>query len=246
MHNIRNLIIPNWPAPSWIKACTTTRCGGFSRPPFASFNLSPYVQDNPEHVAKNQRLLKNLLGINQLPSWLKQVHGTRIISADNQTADRIADAVYSHQAQHVCAVLTADCLPLLVCSPKHVCIAAIHAGWKGLVAGIIENSINALNCPTHELLVWLGPAIGPDAFIVGDEVRQIFIKKDLNAKVAFQHLENNAWLANLYQLAIQRLHGLGISTIYGGDYCTYTNKELFFSFRREKITGRMASLIWID
>jgi polyphenol oxidase len=244
--DLLDLIIPDWPAPAWVKAVTTTRCHGFSEPPFASLNLSPYVGDKPGNVAKNQQRLKNALGIVQLPIWLRQVHGTRAISADSPAIDIVADAIYSHQSQKICAVQTADCLPILACSCTHHCIAAIHAGWKGLAAGIIENSINALSCPTNTLLVWLGPAIGPQVFVVGEEVLQAFVEKDSQANQAFQYLGNKRWLADLYQLAKQRLNTLGIHSIYGSNYCTYTNKELFFSFRRDKITGRMASLIWLD
>ncbi len=242
-----DLIIPDWPAPPWIKAFTTTRRGGFSHPPFDSLNLSLLVGDKHSAVTKNHQLLKTSLGLTKEPFWLKQVHGTKIISANASPSNSEADAIYSHEPQVVCAVQTADCLPLLVCSrTRHYCIAAIHAGWKGLAAGIIENSIQALDCPTADLLVWLGPAIGPQAFVVGEEVIMTFTDKHPEAKTAFQQINSNKWLANVYQLAKQRLHKLGINAIYGGKYCTYMNKEQFFSFRRDKVTGRMASLIWIN
>lgn len=241
-----DLIIPDWPAPSWIKAATTTRQGGFSDPPFDSLNLSQTVGDNAGCVVKNQTLLKKLLGFTQDPLWLKQTHGTRIISAKNTSSDRVADAVCAYEPQSVCTVLTADCLPLLVCSKTKSCIAAIHAGWKGLAAGVIENSIKALACPAEDLLVWLGPAIGPQAFVVGQDVFAVFVKKNPQFKAAFEEIGNKQWLANLYHLAKQHLNTLGISAIYGGQYCTYSNKKQFFSFRRDKITGRMASLIWIQ
>ena len=239
-----DLIIPDWPAPSWIKAFTTTRHGGFSHPPFDSLNLSPYVGDNHHSVVQNHQLLKNLLGLTNDPLWLKQVHGTKVISA-NVASDLVADAVYSHEPQVVCAVQTADCLPILVCNRTHYGVAAIHAGWKGLAAGIIENSIQALDSPPTDLIAWLGPAIGSQAFVVGEEVITAFIEKSPTASAAFQRIGNKHWLANLYQLAKLRLHSLGIRAIYGGKHCTYTNKEQFFSFRRDKVTGRMASLIWI-
>lgn len=241
-------IIPEWPAPCWIKAVTTTRIGGFSHPPFASLNLSFATGDNPNYVHKNRQLLKrtlNLLGTHSI-TWLKQVHGNNAISANTTLSNPIADAIYSKEPQVVCAVLTADCLPLLVCSRTQHCIAAIHAGWKGLAAGIIENCINALDCPANDLLIWLGPAIGPQAFIVKEEVVNLFLEKDPKANTAFQRIGNQQWLANLYQLAKQRLRKLGINAIYGGNHCTYTNKLQFYSFRRDKLTGRMASLIWID
>ncbi|MDQ8040050.1 MAG: peptidoglycan editing factor PgeF [Rickettsiella sp.] len=241
------LIIPEWPAPCWIKAATTTRHGGFSNHPFDSLNLGLYVGDNVNNVAQNHQLLKDSLGLKQDPLWLKQVHGTRIIAA-NTSFGPVADAIYSCEPHVVCAVQTADCLPLLICSRTRYCVAAIHAGWKGLAAGIIENSIKTLDCPINDLLVWLGPAIGPQAFVVGEEVIAAFIEKDSKAQKFFKRLDNKHWFANLYSLAKQQLKdlGIGINAIYGGKYCTYTNKEQFFSFRRDRITGRMASLIWIS
>lgn len=239
-----DFILPDWPAPPWIKAVTTTRQGGFSAAPFDSLNLGQTVGDNLDCVLKNQTLLKKSLGLTQDPLWLKQIHGIRVISA-NHTTDRAADAVYTNEPQSVCAVLTADCLPLLVCSKTRHCVAAIHAGWKGLAAGVIENSIKALACPPEDLLAWLGPAIGPQAFVVGEDVFSQFVKKSPELKVAFEEIGNKKWLANLYQLAKQHLNKLGIDAIYGGQHCTYTNKAQFFSFRRDKITGRQASLIWL-
>ncbi|MES2998253.1 MAG: peptidoglycan editing factor PgeF [Pseudomonadota bacterium] len=240
------LITPDWPAPPWIKAATTTRRGGFSDPPFDSLNLSLTVGDNPDSVIQNQKLLKSSLGLPKNPLWLKQVHGNKAVSANSALIDLVADATYSQESHVVCAVQTADCLPLLVCSRTRYCIAAIHAGWKGLASGIIENSIKSLDCSADDLLVWLGPAIGPQAFVVGAEVVKAFIEKDHEAKAAFRQIGNNHWQANLYQLAKRRLAILGVKAIYGGNYCTYTDKDQFFSFRRDKVTGRMASLIWIS
>jgi YfiH family protein len=239
------LITPDWPAPSWVKAVTTTRHGGFSRPPFDSLNVGLTVGDNPDAVLKNHQLLKKTLNLHTPLVWLKQVHGDKAISANHALIDPTADAVYTRQPHRVCAIQTADCLPLLVCSRTHPCVAAIHAGWKGLAAGIIENCINSLNCPADDLLVWLGPAIGPQAFVVGEDVVSTFLEKTPGAKTAFQSIDNQRWLANLYQLTTQRLHALGINALYGGNHCTYTDKARFFSFRRDKVTGRMASLIWI-
>lgn len=240
-----DLIIPDWPAPFGIKAITTTRYGGFSSPPFDSFNLSLTVGDIPNCVRQNHNLLKNSLGLLQDPMWLQQVHGNKAILAISASNHPTADAVYSQQPYIICAVQTADCLPLLVCSRTRQCVAAIHAGWKGLAAGIIENTIKALNCSAEDLLIWLGPAIGPKAFLVQKEVVKAFVDKDPDAKAAFKRISDNHWLGNLYQLAKQRLNKLGINAIYGGNHCTYTNKNQFFSFRRDKVTGRMASLIWI-
>jgi YfiH family protein len=241
-----DLIIPDWPAPRWIKAYTTTRHGGFSQAPFDSLNVSLRVGDNPACVIKNRQLLQSSLGLKQQPLWLKQVHGNTVISADHLTNTLAADAIYSKNQQTVCAVQTADCLPLLICSVSNYCIAAVHAGWKGLSNGILENAILALECPPRDLLVWLGPAIGPQAFIVGEDVVQAFISKDHATQTAFHDIGHNKWRANLYALAKQRLNKLGINTVYGGKYCTYTDPKRFFSYRRDQVTGRMLSFIWIN
>jgi purine-nucleoside/S-methyl-5'-thioadenosine phosphorylase / adenosine deaminase len=241
-----DLIIPNWPAPHWIKAYTTTRVGGFSHAPYTSLNIATHVGDNLNDVSKNRYLLQNNLHLKKPIIWLEQVHGNTAISADHPINSLAADAIYSKKKQTVCAVQTADCLPLLVCSSSSYCVAAIHAGWKGLSNGIIENTIEALALPPGDILVWLGPAIGPQAFIVGEQVFQSFIDKDQAAKVAFQSMGNKQWQANLYTLAQQRLHKLGIVSIYGNNYCTFSDSTRFFSFRRDQITGRMLSLIWIN
>lgn len=241
-----DLIIPDWPAPHWVKAYTTTRKGGFSRAPYNSLNIATHVGDNLHDVSKNQELLKKNLYLKKPIVWLEQIHGNTVISADNPLDSFAADAIYSKTKQTVCAVQTADCLPLLVCSSSSYCVAAIHAGWKGLSNDIIENTINTLDLPPSDILVWLGPAIGPQAFIVGEEVFQSFVSKDQIAEIAFQPLENKQWQANLYKLAQLRLSKLGINSIYGGNYCTFSDKLRFFSFRRDRITGRMLSLIWIN
>lgn len=241
-----DLIVPNWPAPHWIKAYTTTRHGGFSHAPFDSLNVGLHVGDNPDDVMKNRQLLQSSLGLKKPLLWLEQVHGNSVISADHPTNTLKSDAIYSKKEHTVCAVQTADCLPLLICSVSNYCIAAVHAGWKGLNNGVIENTILALECPPRDLLVWLGPAIGPQAFVVGEEVVQAFMKKDHVAETAFRYIGHNKWQANLYKLAKQRLHKLGIDTFYGGEYCTYTDPKRFFSYRRDQVTGRMLSFIWIN
>lgn len=241
-----DLIIPHWPAPHWIKAYTTTRYGGFSQAPFDSLNVGLHVGDDPNCVTKNRQLLQSSLGLKKQLLWLEQVHGNIVISADHPTNIFTADAIYSKKEHAVCAIQTADCLPLLICSVSSYCIAAVHAGWKGLNNGVIENTILALECPPRDLLVWLGPAIGPEAFIVGEDVVQAFIEKDHAAQTAFHYIGRNKWQANLYKLAKQHLHKLGINTVYGGEYCTYTDQKRFFSYRRDHVTGRMLSFIWIN
>lgn len=241
-----DLIIPDWPAPHWIKAYTTTRLGGFSHAPYNSLNIAMHVGDDLDNVSKNRHLLQNNLHLKSPITWLEQVHGNVAISADHPISSLQADAIYSKTAQTVCAVQTADCLPLLIYSSSSYCVAAIHAGWKGLSNGIIETTIDALALSPSDTLVWLGPAIGPQAFVVGEEILHSFTDEDPAAEAAFQLIGNKQWQANLYQLAQQRLHKLGITSIYGGNYCTYSDSTRFFSFRRDKITGRMLSLIWIN
>ncbi|MEN9449925.1 MAG: uncharacterized protein RJA83_539 [Pseudomonadota bacterium] len=241
-----DLIAAEWPAPHWIKAYTTTRVGGFSHAPYNSLNIAAHVGDNLDSVSKNRQLLQKDLHLKKPIIWLEQVHGNIAISADDPISSLRADAIYSKAAQTVCTVQTADCLPLLVCCSSSYCVAAIHAGWKGLSNGIIETTIDALALPPSDILVWLGPAIGPQAFIVGEEVFQSFMDKDPAAETAFQHIENKQWRANLYKLAQQRLNKLGITSIYGGNYCTFSDELRFFSYRRDHITGRMLSLIWIN
>lgn len=241
-----DLIIPDWPAPHWVKAYTTTRIGGVSRAPYNSLNIATHVGDNLDDVSKNRQLLQTNLHLKKPIIWLKQIHANTIISADHPIDSLAADAIYSITEQTVCAVQTADCLPILVCCSSSYCVAAIHAGWKGLSADIIETTIETLDLPPSDILIWLGPAIGPKAFIVGEAVLQTFIDNDPTAISAFQPLGNNQWQANLYKLAQQRLHKLGITAIYGGNYCTFSDKRRFFSYRRDQITGRMLSLIWIN
>lgn len=241
-----DLIIPDWPAPHWIKAYTSTRLGGFSHAPYHSLNIATQVGDHLDDVMKNRQLLQTHLHLKKPIICLEQVHGNTAISADHAIKSLAADAIYSRTEETVCAIQTADCLPLLVCSSSSYCVAAIHAGWKGLRHGIIENTIKALALPAHDLLVWLGPAIGPQAFVVGEDVFQTFMDKNQAAKAAFHYKGNKQWFANLYTLAKQHLHTLGIDSVYGGHYCTFTDTHRFFSYRRNRITGRMLSLIWIS
>lgn len=243
---MQNFIQANWPAASTIKAFSTTRQGGFSLAPYESFNLGDHCGDNMEKVQRNRQLLNVALGLPHDPIWLSQIHGTHAVVSEHAVIGTKADAAYTMQKNTVCAVLTADCLPVLVCDRAATRVAAIHAGWKGLVSGVIEATIKHLDISSDELLVWLGPAISQQAYEVGDEVRTQFMDHDANAALAFIPSPNKRWLANMYLLAKQRLTALGITNIYGGDFCTYSQPELFFSYRRDNVTGRMASLIWID
>lgn len=239
-----SVITPNWPAPSTIKAFVTTRRGGVSEPPYDSFNLGAHVGDDSEHVAENRRLLKERVRYPGDIQWLNQIHSTIVLELPTSRQERTADACHTNQANTVCAVLTADCLPVLFCDPNTLQVAAAHAGWRGLCAGVLEETIKVFPDP-QDVLAWLGPAIGPNAFEVGAEVRSAFIEIDPQAELAFKPSSNEGkWVGDLYEIARQRLSALGCHQIYGGEYCTYSDSGRFYSYRREGITGRMASFIW--
>lgn len=238
-------IQPSWPAPPEIKAYTSLRSGGFSKAPFDEFNLAFHVNDEEAAVKANREKLNQALSLPKEPIWLNQVHGTLALPALASNRNQDADSSFTHQSQQVCAIMTADCLPLLICQPKGSGLAAIHAGWRGLAQGIIESTVDALQVDNSELLVWLGPAIGPDHFEVGIEVYETFLTKNPLNHSAFVRKSSNTWLADLYELARIQLRELGITAIYGGEHCTYSQKDLFFSYRRDQgKTGRMVSLIW--
>lgn len=244
-------IKPEWNLPDNVQAMVTTRIGGYSQTPWQGFNLALHVNDKPELVAKNRALLRKNLPAE--PYWLEQTHSCRVIEHP-QTIEKSlppnADGSFSCQKNQVCVVMTADCLPLLISNKQGTAVAALHAGWRGLADGIIEEGIalllNASQCLPADLTVWLGPAIGPKAFEVGEDVRQIFLTIQ-PCEEAFLPIPGKPgkWLANIYLLAKQRLAALGINDINGGEYCTFTNQEQFYSYRRDGVTGRMASLIWI-
>lgn len=240
-------IFPDWPAPANVKALQTTRTGGVSVAPYASLNLGAHVGDNPIHVAKNRQLLSPYLPSE--PVWVNQVHGVEVIDAATSSCLQNADASFTAKPNVVCVTMTADCLPVLLCDKKGTVVAAVHAGWRGLCDGVIEAAVAKMQVPASEILVWLGPAIGPNAFEVGDDVRAQFIAKDSQAVQAFRQ-HGDKWLCNMYLIARQRLNALGVMEIYGAsvseDFCTYTDEARFFSFRRDNVTGRMASMIWLE
>jgi YfiH family protein len=240
-------IKPDWPAPVNVKALQTTRIGGLSQPPYANLNLGTHVNDDPLTVAINRQLLSPFLPSE--PVWVNQVHGTRVIDAAQTTCLEDADAAFTMRPNVVCVTMTADCLPVLLCDEAGTVVAAVHAGWRGLCDGVIEAAVNKMATDNSKVLAWLGPAIGPQAFEVGDDVRQQFLQKDANAIHAFKP-NGNKWLCDIYMLAKQRLQRSGITQIYGGgvdeDFCTYTDEARFFSYRRDNVTGRMASLIWLE
>ncbi|CAI1081464.1 Laccase domain protein yfiH [Serratia quinivorans] len=240
-----SLILPDWPLPAGVKACSTTRHGGISLPPYDSLNLGTHVGDDARAVADNRQRLVEGAGLPQMPVWLEQIHGTRVVRLDGQTpADLRADAVYSNVPGQVCAVMTADCLPVLFCSQAGDEVAAAHAGWRGLCNGVLEQTLAAFAAEPGCISAWLGPAIGPQQFEVGPEVRAAFIAVDDAAAAAFTP-QGDKFLADIYLLARQRLQRAGIHAIYGGDRCTVSEISHFFSYRRDGITGRLASLIWL-
>lgn len=238
-----NLISATWPVPSHIRAFTTTRRGGVSRPPYESWNLASHVGDLYQDVVANRAQLP----VPRPITWLEQVHGKQVIelptSSNNQPLK--ADACFTRAKRVPCAVLTADCLPVFVTNSAASVVGIAHAGWRGLGAGVIEALLVALAEPSESLFAYLGPAIGSEAFEVGIETRDFFVHQHPQDAVAFQPAGPRKWIADLYLLARQRLHRAGVQRIYGGEYCTYTQSDLFFSYRREGVTGRMASLVWL-
>lgn len=244
-----NLLFPDWPAPHTVCAVSTKRGGGNSIGVYQGFNLGDHVGDEPSRVAANRQLFCQRAKMPQPPLWLQQVHGIEVARPDFITLPAgqplVADAAYSCAPQHVCVVMTADCLPLLVCDKAGQEVAAIHAGWRGLAAGVIEQTLGHFRAAPQDIMAWLGPAIGPEAFEVGAEVKAAFVAQDPAAEQAFNALGQGKYLADIYQLARQRLAALGVTAIYGGEHCTYHQAQDFFSYRRDGQTGRMATAIWL-
>jgi polyphenol oxidase len=239
-------IVPDWPAPPQVRALITTRAGGASRSAYAGLNLGLHTGDDIEAVTRNRASLRQWLPAE--PLWLRQVHGTKVVEADTAEGNPEADAALAHRPGTVCAALTADCLPLLLCDQAGTMVAAVHAGWRGLCSGVIEQTLQAMDRSPMDVLAYLGPAIGPEAYEVGAEVREAFIAADPGdaTESAFAPGAPGKFYADLYALARRRLARGGVARIYGGGYCTYTERERFFSYRRDGVTGRMASLIWIE
>jgi YfiH family protein len=244
MLNETHLIYPDWPAPANVKALQTTRAGGISAAPYDYLNLSSHVGDLELNVAHNRQLLSRFVPTE--PLWLSQVHGLEVVNAATASCQPQADAAYARTVNAVCVTMTADCLPVLFCDKAGTVVAAAHAGWRGLAEGVLEATINAMQVHPGDLLAWMGPAIGPQAFVVGDEVRDTFLTHDAEADNAFTAQPDGKWLANIYRLARQRLQKRGVELIFGGDLCTFSDVDRFFSFRRDSVTGRMASMIWLE
>ncbi|WP_353231509.1 peptidoglycan editing factor PgeF [Pseudomonas helleri] len=240
---MNTFLIPDWPAPAGVRACVTTRAGGVSVAPFDSFNLGDHVGDDPVAVAHNRHRLTHIFDVQ--PAWLSQVHGVVVAPATpGQIAE--ADASWTATPGIACTVMTADCLPALFCDRAGTRVAAAHAGWRGLAAGVLEAAAQSLNVEPQDILVWLGPAIGPKAFEVGGEVRDVFINDLPDAAAAFvPSINEGRYMADIYELARLRLARCGITAVYGGGFCTVTDPR-FFSYRRSPRTGRFASLVWIE
>jgi len=270
MSLLDHCIIPDWPAPANIKTLQTTRHGGVSNAPYDTLNLGDHVGDAGQAVARNRQLLEPLLPSE--PVWLEQVHGTVVANADMASCLPQADACIARHRDTVCVVMTADCLPILLCDKQGSVVGVVHAGWKGLAAGVVEAAVSAMEASSNDLMAWLGPAISQRHFEVGGEVRAAFVDADTMAANAFipslaltgtlSHKgrvnttpspstgegrgEGEKYLADLYLLARMRLNAMGITQIYGGEYCTYRENDKFFSYRRDRATGRMGTFIWIE
>lgn len=247
-------IVPDWPAPAGVHAVMTSRAGGVSLAPYASFNPASHVGDDPAAVAQNRARLRRELPAE--PLWLNQVHGVAVAEFGAEASlpgtPPEADASVARQPGQVCAVLTADCLPVLFCDAAGTVVGAAHAGWRGLMAGVLEATVTAMGAPPERTLAWLGAAIGPHAFEVGEEVREAFVSRHPLTAIAFRPAlagtfdrAPRKWMADIYTLARIRLAAMGVTQVFGGGLCTLSDATRFYSYRRDGRTGRMASLIWL-
>ena len=244
-------LTPHWPVVARVRAAVTLRAGGVSAGPYASLNLASHVGDAPEAVAENRRRLRAALALPGEPLWLSQVHGTQLLDADGHGAEAAsappeADAAVALRPGRVLAVLVADCLPVLLARRDGSGIAIAHAGWRGLAAGVVEAAVAALRSAPSQLCAWLGPAIGPAHFEVGEEVRRAFCEHDPGAATAFLPNARGRWQCDLPALARRRLRALGLHEIHGEAPCSYAYPERYYSYRRERVTGRLAALLWIE
>jgi hypothetical protein len=244
MLNPSDCLTPDWTAPANVRALATTRLGGVSERPYDTLNLGIAVGDRPEAVAENRARLSALLPA--APRWLRQVHGNTVVEADTVTAPVEADGAFTRTPGVVCVVQMADCMPVLFAADDGSVVAAAHAGWRGLAAGVLENTIASMDIDPGRLHAWLGPAIGPSRFEVGDEVRQAFLAQSPEASAAFVPHAPGKWLADLFLLARQRLGRAGVRHVTASGLCTMSDSTRFFSHRRDRVSGRMAALVWID
>ncbi|MDB5972393.1 MAG: pgeF [Hydrocarboniphaga sp.] len=245
-----SFLVPDWPAPARVRSAQTTRIGGAGQGVYAGFNLATHVGDDAQRVAANRAELRRALSLPAEPRWLEQVHGVRARQLPSATCNA-TDAAWTASPGEVCVVMSADCLPVLFCDEAGSCVATAHAGWRGLADGVLEATIAAMPAAPSRLMAWLGPAIGPQAFEIGAEVRARFVADDASAAQYFVAAADagkdaGKYWADLYGLARARLRKAGLQNIHGGGFCTYTDADRFFSFRRDRVCGRMASLIWLQ
>jgi purine-nucleoside/S-methyl-5'-thioadenosine phosphorylase / adenosine deaminase len=248
-----SVIVPDWPAPSGAHAVFTLRTGGISQAPYDTLNVGAHVGDDAVAVRENRRRLRESLRLPAEPVWLQQVHGTAVVEldvlaagGDATSSPSVADAAIASGSGRVCVIQVADCMPVLFAARDGSAIGAAHAGWRGLAAGVLEETVRKLQVPRSSLLVWLGPTISQQHFEVGDEVRAAFMSVDLGAASAFVLNTRGRWQCDLYALARRRLALLGVESVFGGGWCTYADSARFFSFRRDGQCGRMAALIWLE
>lgn len=244
MIRVADWIVPDWPVSGRVRALVTTRHGGASCGAYAGFNLGERVGDDAQAVASNRRCLRRFLP--DEPIWIRQMHGTRVVEAEPWSLGAEADGAVTRTPGRVCAVLTADCLPVLLADAAGAVVGIAHAGWRGLVAGVIENLVRAMGVAPESLIAYLGPAIGAGAYEVGRDVFDAFVAADPDAATAFAPRGAGKFLADLNLLARQRLGQLGVASIHGGTLCTYSDAGRFYSYRRDGATGRMASLVWME
>lgn len=245
--NTGETIVPSWPAPARVRALTTTRHGGVSTGVYASFNLAMHCGDEIARVTENRKWLRTGLGAPPVVCWLSQVHGTDVVDADRDyAAPPAADAALAQTPRRACAILTADCVPVLLCDRAGTMVGAAHCGWRGLALGVLAELAQRLPTDTANLIAWLGPGIGPARYEVGQDVRAALLHS-LPASIVEGALRasRGKWLADLYELARAQLHALGVTAVYGGGFCTYDDAR-FYSYRRDGVTGRMATLIWLE
>ena len=236
-------LVPDWPAPANVRAFVTTRAGGVSEGEYASMNLGLSSGDQPERVRRNREIVRAMLPSE--PVYMRQLHGTDVAMLDaDADAAVTADAAVCSGSGRVATVLTADCMPLLLADRRGARVAAVHAGWRGMAAGVVENAVDALGVPSSEVIAWMGPTIGPDAFEVGPEVREAFVAHDSQAAGAFRAHTPGKFMADLYGLARLRLASRGVTAAFGGGFCTFHEPARFFSYRRAPKSGRMGAFIW--
>lgn len=237
-------LVPDWPAPAKVCAFVTTRAGGVSEGEFGTLNLGGASGDDPQHVARNRAIVRALLPSE--PRWMRQVHGNAVARLDAIAVREppIADAAVARNVSHVGVVLTADCMPVFLCDEDGTAVGVAHAGWRGMANGVLENALAALEVDPARVIAWMGPAIGPQAFEVGAEVREAFLAHDAGAGVAFHAHAPGKFMADLYTLARRRLERAGVERVHGGGFCTYRDTARFFSYRRAKASGRMGAFIW--